>query len=120
MTMNWQNEAEARKEDRIELLFDPLLLDKEGRVIARVADLSMSGALLYVRRGVFVVGETVEGWLQSPPQDGGDELFVAVKFIVRWISNNKMAGWSQMGCEMGELDSASAETLKRLIDVAAP
>jgi len=119
--MLWQNEADARRESaRILLLFDPLLLDKEGRVMARVADLSLHGALLFARRGMFTVGETIVGWLQSPPLDGEDEIFLAIGLTIRWISEDRLAGWSRMGCSMEPMDDQSFATLKHLIELTAP
>jgi hypothetical protein len=119
--MPWQTEENARRESaRVMLLFDPLLLDKEGRVLARVADLSLHGALLFARRGMFTAGETIAGWLQSPPLDGADEIFLAVGLTVRWVAEDHMAGWSRMGCSMDPMDDQSFATLKRLIELTAP
>jgi len=119
--MPWQTEENARRESaRVMLLFDPLLLDKEGRVLARVADLSLHGALLYARRGMFTAGETISGWLQSPPLDGEDEIFLAVGLTIRWIAEDHMAGWSRMGCSMDSMDEQSFVTLKHLIELTAP
>ena len=119
--MRWETEIDARRESsRVILLFDPLLLDKEGRVMARVADLSLHGALLFARRGMFTAGEAISGWLQSPPLDGEDEIFLAVGFTIRWVSEDHMAGWSRMGCAMDPMDDKSFETLKHLIELTAP
>lgn len=111
---------DLRKEQRTQLLFDPLLLDKEGRVIARVAELSMHGAMLYTRRSAFAQGATITGWLQSPPLNGEDEFYLAVTYEVRWISNENEAGWSQVGCQMKPLDEISARRLDLLIKLTAP
>lgn len=118
--MGWQDRENTRKEGRVKLLFDPLLLDKEGKLIARVADLSMSGALLYTRRGAYGAGQTVAGWLQSPPQDDGEEFFLAATFIVKWVSEDDLGGWSRLGCELKPLDEASAGKLRQLIALSAP
>ena len=123
MTTNNPSDAyfmDLRKERRTRLLFDPLLLDKEGRVIARVADLSMHGAMLYTRRGAYLEGATISGWLQSPPQNGEDEFYLAVNYQVRWVSNENEAGWSQVGCEMKPLDEISSRRLDLLIKLTAP
>ncbi|WP_233836992.1 PilZ domain-containing protein [Paraburkholderia sp. ZP32-5] len=111
---------DLRREDRAQMLFAPTLLGKEGRALARVADLSMHGALLYARRGLFSKGETISGWLQSLPIDGGDEIFLAVGLSVRWISEDNEAGWSCIGCEMLPMDADSLGTLQHLIEVSAP
>lgn len=111
---------ESRREDRTQMLFAPLLLGTEGRVLARVADLSLHGALLYARRGLFAQGEFITGWLQSPPIDGGDEIVLAVGLTVCWTSDDPQAGWSRIGCEMDPMDSRSLTTLARLITLLAP
>ena len=111
---------DLRKEKRTRLLFDPLLLDKDGRVIARVVDLSTNGAMLYTRRGAYTQGATVSGWLQAPPVDGADEFFLAVTYQVRWVFDENESGWSQMGCQMKPLDEASAKKLEHLISLTAP
>lgn len=122
MSTNTPNDyfMDLRKERRTRLLFDPLLLDKEGRVIARVADLSMHGALLYTRRGAYPEGATIAGWLQSPPLDGEDEFYVAVTYQVRWVSDENEAGWSQVGCQLKTVDEISARKLELLIKLTAP
>jgi len=101
------------------MLFPPLLLNKDGRGLAQVADLSSHGVLLYARSGVFSQGETVSGWLQSSPIDE-EELVVAVALNVRWISEDQERGWSRVGCEMYPMDERSMSTLQRLIEKAAP
>jgi hypothetical protein len=111
---------DLRKEKRTRLLFDPLLLDKDGRVIARVVDLSTAGAMLYTRRGAYSQGAIIKGWLQAPPVDGEDEFFLAVTYQVRWVSDENESGWSQMGCLMKPLDDATAERLDHLISLTAP
>lgn len=101
------------------MLFPPLLLNKDGRGLAQVADLSFHGLLLYARSGVFSQGETVLGWLQSSPIDD-EEMVVAVGLNVRWISEDPERGWSRVGCELHPLDQRSTTTLQRMIEKAAP
>jgi hypothetical protein len=111
---------EHRREDRTKLLFAPLLLGMEGRVLARVVDLSLHGAQLYARRGLFTQGEVISGWLQSPPVGEEDEIFLAVGLTVRWTSEDHQAGWTCIGCELDPMDEQSNETLERLIMSLAP
>jgi hypothetical protein len=111
---------DRRREERTRLLFAPLLLGSEGRVLARIADLSLHGALLYARRGLFAQGEYISGWLQSPPSDGEDEFFLAVGLTVCSTSENLPAGWTRIGCKMDPMDSRSLITLSRLIALTAP
>lgn len=110
---------DLRREVRTPMLFPPLLLNKDGKGLARVADLSPHGALLYARNGVFSHGETVAGWLQSALIDE-DETVVAVTFNVRWIDEDRQRGWTRVGCEMHPLDERSLSGLQRLIEKAAP
>ena len=111
---------DMRKEHRTRLLFDPLLLDKEGRVVARVVDLSLHGALLYTRRGAFAEGDVLSGWLQSPPLNSDDEFYLAVNYDVRWVSDENEAGWSQIGCQARPMDEITARRLDLLIKLTSP
>ncbi|WP_322045105.1 PilZ domain-containing protein [Paraburkholderia sp. J67] len=113
-------ELDLRRDVRIPMLFAPLLLNKDGRALAQVADLSMHGALLHARRGLFARGETVSGWLQSSAVDSDDEIVLAVALDVRWIADDHERGWSCVGCEMHPLDSRSKARLRHLIAKAAP
>jgi hypothetical protein len=111
---------DSRKDERIELLFTPTLLDKEGRSVARVANLSSQGALLYVRSGSYDVGQPVEGWVQSPPRDGGEEVYLAVRLDPRWVQDDPDTGMSKIGCELRELDDDTSKILNLMIDLTAP
>lgn len=114
--MDIKDYGNSRKEERSPLLFDPLLLDTEGRVIARVADLSMHGAMLYARCGAFGTGDKISGWLQVPPLDDNmEEIFQAISFRVCWVKGSRQNGWMQLGCELDSMDEASSAKLKRLI-----
>ncbi|MGF6574960.1 PilZ domain-containing protein [Paraburkholderia fungorum] len=113
------NGMDLRREVRTPMLFPPLLLNKDGRGLARVADLSPHGALLYARSGVFSHGETVSGWLHSPPIDD-DEIVLAVGVNVRWVSVDRERGWTRVGCELHRLDQRSLTGLWRLIEKASP
>ncbi|WP_254340795.1 PilZ domain-containing protein [Paraburkholderia sp. CNPSo 3274] len=110
---------DMRREARTPLLFAPLLLNKDGRALAQVADLSSRGALLHARSGLLFRGETVSGWLQSAPIDD-DEIVLAVALDVRWIFEDQERGWSRVGCEMHPLDQRSMARLQDLIAKAAP
>lgn len=102
------------------MLFAPLLLNKDGKALAQVADLSSRGALLHARNGLLFRGETVSGWLQSAPIDDEDEIVLVVALDVRWISEDQERGWSRVGCEMHLLDQRSMVRLQDLIAKAAP
>lgn len=102
------------------MLFAPLLLNKDGRALAQVADLSSHGALLHVRNGLLSRGETVSGWLQSPPIDDEDEIVLAVALDVRWVAEDRERGWSRVGCELHPMDPRSKARLQSLIAKAAP
>lgn len=97
------------------LLFEPLLLDEEGRALARVADLTTYSAMLFARRGRFTAGETATGWLQSPPHGGVDDVLVRLSFSVLWTSRQNMGGWSSLSCSVGTLDDLSYTRLKRML-----
>lgn len=88
----------ARKAQRHKLYVDPLVLDVEGRVIARVVDLSASGALIFTKKDL-KVGDEVSGWLDSPELFEKDETFVAIDMIVRWVEPEEHQGWVRAGCE---------------------
>jgi hypothetical protein len=110
---------DLRREVRTPMLFPPLLLNRDGKGIARVADLSPHGVLLYARSGVFSHGETMTGWLQSPMVDD-DEIVLAVTLNVRWVSEDRERGWTRVGCELHAMDERSLDRLQRLIEKAAP
>ncbi|MEI7295754.1 PilZ domain-containing protein [Paraburkholderia tropica] len=114
------SERDFRRDVRTPMLFAPLLLNKDGRALAQVADLSSHGALLHARSGLFSRGETVSGWLQSSAVDGEDEIVVAVFLDVRWIAEDHERGWSRVGCEMHTLDARSMARLHCMIEKAAP
>jgi hypothetical protein len=114
------SERDLRRDVRTPMLFGPLLLNKDGRALAQVADLSSHGALLHARSGLFSRGETVSGWLQSTAIDSDDEIVVVVALEVRWIAEDHERGWSRVGCEMLPLDSRSKMRLRSLIAKAAP
>ncbi|WP_321945171.1 PilZ domain-containing protein [Paraburkholderia sp. J10-1] len=118
--MRMRSGLDMRREVRTPLLFAPLLLNKDGRALAQVADLSSRGALLYARNGLLFRGETVSGWLQSAPIDDEDEIVLAVALDVRWITEDQERGWSRVGCEMHPLDRRSMARLQDLIAKAAP
>ncbi|MEM5310499.1 PilZ domain-containing protein [Paraburkholderia sp. JHI869] len=118
--MRMQSGLDMRREVRTPLLFAPLLLNKDGRALAQVADLSSRGALLHARSGLLFRGETVSGWLQSAPIDDEDEIVLAVALDVRWIAEDQERGWSRVGCEMHPLDRRSMARLQDLIAKAAP
>ncbi|QGZ58498.1 PilZ domain-containing protein [Paraburkholderia acidiphila] len=101
-------------------MFAPLLLNKDGRALAQVADLSSRGALLHARNGLLFRGETVSGWLQSAPIDDEGEIVLAVALDVRWITEDQERGWSRVGCEVHPLDGRSMARLQDLIAKAAP
>ncbi|QGZ64692.1 PilZ domain-containing protein [Paraburkholderia acidisoli] len=111
---------DMRREARTPLLFAPLLLNRDGRALAQVANLSSRGALLHARSGLLSRGETVWGWLQSPSIDDDDEIVVVVGLDVRWISEDPERGWSRVGCEIHPMDEQSTTRLQSLIDKAAP
>lgn len=111
---------DLRREGRTPLLFGPLLLNRDGRALAQVANLSSRGALLHVRNGLLSHGETVSGWLQSPQIDDEDEIVVAVALDVRWVSEDADRGWSCVGCELHTMDDRSMDRLQSLIAKAAP
>ncbi|MCP3710147.1 PilZ domain-containing protein [Paraburkholderia sp. CNPSo 3274] len=117
--MRMRSGLDMRREARTPLLFAPLLLNKDGRALAQVADLSSRGALLHARSGLLFRGETVSGWLQSAPIDD-DEIVLAVALDVRWIFEDQERGWSRVGCEMHPLDQRSMARLQDLIAKAAP
>ncbi|HEV3428631.1 MAG TPA: PilZ domain-containing protein [Paraburkholderia sp.] len=114
------SELDLRRDVRTPMLFGPLLLNKDGRALAQVADLSSHGALLHARSGLFSCGETVSGWIQSSAVDKDDEIVVVVALEVRWITEDHEKGWSRVGCEMRPLDSRSKARLRSLIAKAAP
>ncbi|MBN3857126.1 MULTISPECIES: PilZ domain-containing protein [unclassified Paraburkholderia] len=114
------SEMDLRRDVRTPMLFAPLLLNKDGRALAQVADLSSNGALLHARNGLFSRGETVSGWLQSSAIDDEDEIVVAVYLDVRWVSEDHERGWTRVGCEMHQLDPRSKARLHTLIEKAAP
>ena len=109
---------ELRREGRTPLLFAPLHLNRDGRALAQVVDLSPHGALLHARNGLLFRGDTVSGWLLSAPVD--DEIVVAVTLDVRWIPEDHERGWSRVGCELHPVDQRSMARLQDLIAKAAP
>jgi len=111
---------DLRREVRTPLLFAPLFLNKDGRALAQVADLSSHGALLHARKGLLFRGETLSGWLQSAPVDDEDEIVLAIALDVRWISEDQERGWSRVGCELHPMDQRSMARLQDLIAKAAP
>jgi hypothetical protein len=110
---------DLRREDRTPLLFAPLLLNRDGRALAQVVDLSPHGALLHARNGLLFRADAVSGWLLSAPVDD-DEIVVAVTLDVRWTSEDHERGWSRVGCELHPMDQRSKVRLQDLIAKAAP
>lgn len=108
------NHAGRRKSTRSILMLDPLLLDKEGRVIARVADLSVDGAMLYARGEPFAVGSKISGWLDAPALGDLDEEFVAVWMTVAWRVAEPR-GWFKCGCFFDAENPDSRSRIERLI-----
>lgn len=112
--------ATRRRSPRATLMIDPLLLDKEGAVIARVADLSVEGALLYSKGEPFAVGSEVSGWLDAPALGDMPEDFVAVWMRVAWVVTEPR-GWFKCGCEFNSIDAKERARLGRLIaELKAP
>jgi hypothetical protein len=120
MNINEFFNFESRKEKRTQLLFEPLLLDADGRVVARVADLSMGGAMLFTRRGSYAVGDRFSGWLQAPPMgDDTEETFLAISMEVRWAEELNEGKWLRLGCKFtNPPDAGTASKLRRLIALA--
>lgn len=108
----------ARKAQRHKLYVDPLVLDVEGRVIARVVDLSESGALIFTKQSL-KVGDLVSGWLDSPELFGKDETFVAIEMVVRWVEPEEHQGWIRAGCEFNyaKNDVTEGERLEKIISL---
>lgn len=106
----------ARSRERSILMLDPLLLDKDGKVIARVADISLDGALLYSRGTPFPVGTELAGWLDAPALGAFDEEFVAVWLTVAWTRKEGDNGWFKSGCSFEDVEDAEKKRLGSLIN----
>ena len=106
--------ATRRQAERSILMIDPLLLDKDGRVMARVADISTEGALLYAKGLPFAVGEQISGWLDAPALGDMDEEFVAVWMKVVW-AQTETRNWFRCGCVFEPSDAKERRRLERLI-----
>lgn len=89
---------QRRSSERFSLMLDPLLLDNNGRVIARVGDLSLEGALLYGKGVPYPVGTSINGWLDSPSLGVLDEKLTAVWMRVAWSIKESKSGWFKAGC----------------------
>ena len=108
--------ATRRKSERSILMLDPLLLDKDGRVLARIADISIDGALLCSKGEPFAVGTRLSGWLDAPALGAFKEEFVAIWLTVAWSKPEGPAGWFKAGCVFEHGDNAEAMRLASLID----
>lgn len=108
------NHLGRRKSTRSILMLDPLLLDKEGRVLARVADLSPEGAMLYARGEPFAVGSKISGWLDAPAFGDLDKDFVAVRMTVAWRVAEPL-GWFKLGCSFDGHATDARRRIERLI-----
>lgn len=105
-----------RSRDRSIFMLDPLLLDKDGKVIARIADISLDGALLYSRGTPFPVGTELSGWLDAPALGAFDEEFVAVWLTVAWTRKEVDNGWFKAGCSFEDVEDAEKNRLTSLIN----
>jgi hypothetical protein len=106
----------SRSADRSILMLDPLFLDQDGKVIARIADISLNGALLYSRGTPFSVGAKLSGWLDSPALGAFDEVFVAVWLTVAWTRKDGDHGWFKSGCSFEDAKEAEQNRLTSLIN----
>lgn len=107
--------ASRRKAERSMLMLDPLLLDKEGRVIARIADISVDGVSMYSKGVPFAKGTRLSGWLDAPSLGNFDEEFVAVWLTVAWSRPEGPEGWFKAGCVFEIADQVERMRLERLI-----
>ena len=103
-----------RSVERHHLYVDPLLLDTEGRVIARLFDLSQKGCLIFTKNPI-TVGTKLEGWIDAPELVEKPETFVAVTMVVRWVSVDQR-GWHRAGCEF-DYDANDADEVQRLLEI---
>ncbi|WP_366487270.1 PilZ domain-containing protein [Paraburkholderia fungorum] len=108
-----------RREIRTPMLFPPTFLNRDGRGLAQVANLSSHGALLCARSALFLPGDTIAGWLQSLGIDG-DEKFLVVVLNVRWARYDRKMGWDRLGCALQLTDEHSLPALRHLIENAGP
>lgn len=108
--------ASRRKAERSVLMLDPLLLDKDGRVIARVGDISIDGVQLFSKGEPFAKGERISGWLDAPALGAFDEEFVAVWLTVAWCVVEGPPGWFKAGCQFDKVDQAEGARLQNLIE----
>ena len=105
-----------RKNERNVLMLDPLLLDKDGRALARIADISLDGALICSKGKPFPVGSRIIGWLNAPALGDFNEEFVAIWLTVSWCEQEGPEGWFKAGCIFDKGEHSDSVNLSSLID----
>lgn len=105
----------ARKDERAKPYHAPLLLDKEGRVIGRVEDISMSGIALLGRGDPPKQGDEMEGWIDAPRLGDEPDAFVAVEGRCAW-AKAEPGGWYRAGWSLESLGAVEQARLKALIE----
>ncbi len=109
-----QQDFGKRKVARHQLYIDPLVLDSDGKIMARVVDISEKGALLYIKHDQDVqVGQEISGWLDSPSLSDDVEIFLAINMNIRWLEQEPGKKWLKAGCEF-LFKSDEEEELMRL------